>query len=291
MTNIVQRIAELQKMVDEGTMDPADRRKYLKEIDEMREILTWVGYQCSHVAEGDYDRDTRELTFVMKNTTRYHFKTLNFTLIAGDDGKEENIPITIADWKPRQTKDIKIYHDFNNDWSYKARKVIKLKNHANSVEYDLFDKHANRNTGLTEGETRKLVTGYSKKQGYLVSIRSFCETVREYDLRAKARRLESIVIDIFDLMAAQPDLRAQTRKFMVVYLPTVNRALDDYQEALAGNCRGEELEELRDKTHETLNLAITAFRKLKAKMEGGDREASDVDLDIMKKFMEEEGLI
>ena len=133
MKNIVKRIAELQKMVDGGLVDPAERRKYLKEIEEMEQILSWVGYQCSHLAEGTYDRETKELKFVMKNTTRFHFRTLNFTLIAGDAGAEEKIPVTVSDWKPRKTKEISIYHNFSNDWSYKTRKVIQLKNHANSV--------------------------------------------------------------------------------------------------------------------------------------------------------------
>ena len=290
MTNITKRIAELQRIVEgsRGELSPADRRQILKEIDAMKEILTWVEYQCSHLSEGSYDSETKELKFVMKNTTRYHFKTLNFTLIAGEDTK---IPITVADWRPRKTKEISFYHNFNEDWSYQTRKVIKLKNHADSVEYELFDRRANWKTGLEDGETRKMPTGYSKKQGYLVSIRSFCETVPEYDLKAKARRLEGIIIDIFVLMANKPELRAQTRNFMIVYLPTVNRVLDEYQKASAKNEAGEEIEELRRKTHETLNLAITAFRKLKAKMENGDKDATSVDIDIMKKFMEEEGLV
>lgn len=293
MINIVRRIAELQKIVDNsnGYMEPEERRKIHKEIQEMQEILEWVGYQCSHLAEGTYDSDTKELKFVMKNTTRFHFKTLNFTLIAGESGRDQKIPVTITDWRPRKTKDISIYHNFNNDWSYQTRKVLKMSNNANSVEYELFDRKANKNTGLENGETRKLVTGYSKKQGYLISIRNFCETVPDLDLRAKARRMEFIMVDIFDMMTAKPDLKSQTRKFMIVYLPTVNRIMEEYLKAVSGNTQGEDLDELRNKTHEALDLAIKSFKKLKEVMGYGNNEGTEIDLEIMKKLMQEEGLV
>ena len=293
MINITRRIDELQKIVDgnDDRMEPDVKRKYLAEIREMKTILNWIAHQCSDLAEGTYNSGSKELKFVMKNTTRFHFRTLNFSLIAGEGGTEKTIPVTVTDWRPGRTKQISIYHDFNNDWSYRTRTVIKLKNRADSVEYELAGSRSGRNAGLKGSGARNHVTGYSKKQGYLVTIRSFCDNVPEYDLRAKARRLEGLIIDIFDIMSKRQDLRARTRKFMVVYLPTVCRTLDDYQSALTGNNTGEEMKALREKTHETLNLSITAFQNLKEDIGGADRAESEVDLEIMKTMMREEGLL
>ncbi len=287
--NITRRIDELQDVMDRygPTLSEADRAKYLREINEMKKTLRLVEQQCSQLAEGDYDSEKRELRFIMKNTTRLHFRELGFTLIAGG----EKIPVVITDWRPGEKKTIRIYHDFNDDWHYKTMNVIRLKNHADSVEYALYDPSAARNTGLEGGETRKRPTGYSEKQGYLVSIRSFCEKVTQLDLRAKARRLEGLIIDIFDIMSARPELRTRTRKFMVVYLPMVNRALAEYQKAASGNGSEADLVAFAERTHETLDLALTAFRKLKEKLNDGEIEESEVDLEIMKRFMKEEGLL
>ena len=115
--------------------------------------------------------------------------------------------------------------------------------------------------------------------------------MKEYDLRAKARELESVIIDIFDIMEEKPELTGRTRKFMVVYLPTVNRMMNDYQKASSRNVNGQDVGELRDRTHEAMNVAIVAFGKLKEELTRSDVEESEVDLDIMKSFMKEEGLI
>ncbi len=290
MINIVKRIDEIQKIVDKygDSMEPSSRNKYLKEIKDMREILDWIEYQCTHLYEGTYNSDSREMTFTMKNTTRFHFRVLSFALITYDGKK---IRINVNDWRPRRAKKISFYHDFNNDWHFKTMNVIRFKNHAESVEFDLYDPRAAEKTGLEGGEQRRIVDGISKKQGYLVSIRSFIESVKEYDLRAKARELESVIIDIFDIMEEKPELTGRTRKFMVVYLPTVNRMMNDYQKASSRNVNGQDVGELRDRTHEAMNVAIVAFGKLKEELTRSDVEESEVDLDIMKSFMKEEGLI
>jgi|GEM_PF-5086265 len=290
MTNIIKRISEIEDIINRyGTsMEPATRKKYLKEIEDMKEILSWIEYQCSHLYEAIYVSDSREMSFVMKNTTKHYFRTLKFDLVTYDDKK---IHITVNDWRPRKTRKITFYHDFNNDWHYKTMNVIRFKSNADSIEYELYDEDANRNTGLLEGESRQVVSGISRKQGYLVAIRSFCESVEEYDLRAKARELEDIIIDIFDIMKEKPELTGQTRKFMVIYLPTVNRTMNDYQKAVSRNVNSADVVELRGKTHEALDLAVVAFRKLKEDLTRSDVEESEVDLDIMRSFMKEEGLI
>ena len=290
MINIVKRIDELEKIVNEYgvSMDPSTRRKYLKEIEEMREILSWVEYQCSHLYEGTYISDSCEMSFVMKNTTRYHFRTINFTLVTYDN---KDIKISVSDWRPRKTRKITFYHDFNSDWHFKAMNAIRFKSNANSVEYELYDEEANRNTGLEGGEQRRAVCGVSKKQGYLVAIRGFCRDVKEYDLRAKARELENVIIDIFEIMNEKPEHRGRTRKFMVVYLPTISKVMSDYRKAASRNVDSGDVRELREKIHETLDISLVAFRKLKEELTQNDIEESEVDLDIMKSFMKEEGLI
>ena len=294
MINIVKRIDEIEKIIDQygNSMDPASRRRHLGEIEDMREILSWIEYQCAHPYEAIYVSDSREMSLVMKNTTKHHFRTLNFSLVTYDD---KEIKISVNDWRPKKTKKIVFYHDFNSDWHYQTMNVTRFRNDANSVECELYDwsaaPHAAGNKVQEDGGSPRETRGISRKQAYLVAIRSFCETIDEYDLRAKARELEDITIDIFDIMDEKPEMSGQTRKFMVVYLPTVNRMMNDYRKAVSRNVRSEDVRELRANTHEALNLAIVAFRKLKENLTQNNVEEKEVDLDIMRSFMKEEGLI
>ena len=288
--NILRRIDELQNIMNQRgrSLSDAERAGYTREMDEMKTILTWVGEQCTRLGEGDYNSETRELKFEMKNTTRYHFKTLSFTLIAGE-GTE--IPVTAIDWRPRELKTIYFYYDFNSDWSYRTMREIRLKNRADSVEYELMDPESEGREAPEEAPVRERPAGYSKNQGYLVSVRSFCGSVRQLDLRAKARQLEAILIDLFDIMGENPNQREQTRKFRVVYLPAVNRVLTEYQKAELHNTPEDELAAMGEKVHETLDTALTAFRNLRVKLQSGKAESSGVELEIMKRLMREEGLL
>ena len=260
MTNITKQIADIEKTINSGYCSPTEIEKYKKQIAELRSIVEWLSYQCSALYQATYDNETKELIIKMKNTTRFHFKTVAFCIETRD---KTQIPITVIDWKPNRTKSINFFHDFNNDEGYRTRKSLKLSIDINTVEYEFYDGKAYFNTGNDTDEKYVKPNKYSKTQEYLVIIRNFCDAATEYDMKAKARMLEDLLISIYDKVALKPELVTKINKLNELYLPTICKGLDNYVDAVNKGLLGDNIESIKNNADDVLTTAVIAAKKIK----------------------------
>lgn len=288
MKNITKQIADIEKNINSGNYSQADIENYRKQIKELRAIMDWLSYQCSALYQAMYDNETKELSMKMKNTTRYHFQTVCFSIETRD---KTQIPITVVNWKPNATKTISFFHDFNNDEGYKTRKSLKLSIDVNSIGYEFYDGKAYFITGNNDDKRYVKPSKYAKVQGYLVIIRNFCDTAKEYDLKAKARMLEDALISIYDKVAQNPELTTKISKLEEVYLPVICKNLDNYVDVEKKGVVGENADHIKRNADDTLTAAVIATRKIRDDLFSTAVMDSAIDSTVMKELMRKEGLI
>ena len=138
-------------------------------------------------------------------------------------------------------------------------------------------------------------------------LNSFCEKVPEYDLKAKGRMIQKLLVDIFEAVRKDPELESKTGRLMNIYLPNVRSTMHSYLQAVSGGAIGgaaggvsgstaggtssEKIDELRKSLHETLNILIKALNELIRRFHSDSADESNVNLDLLKKFMQEDGLL
>ena len=131
----------------------------------------------------------------------------------------------------------------------------------------------------------------NNRQFYIDKIRVFYNTVDRYDLKAKARRVEHLLIMIFDREDNHPEQKKKTTRLVRTYLPTITKALDRYVEMQEGQLGGEGREQMQDSINELLNLSIQAFTDIQEKMYSDDVIETSVDIKVLKTLMQQEGLV
>ena len=288
MINITNRIDELNGIIASGNCVSSDLNEYSRQIKEMRTILEWLNYQCSALSQATYDNETKELSMKMKNTTKQHFRIVRFELETSDLTK---IPISVNNWKPNETKAISFFHDFNNDIGYKTRKTMKLSIDVHSVEYDLYDKNALHNTGNDNDDQFVTPGEYSRAQSFLTIIRIFYKTVPDYDLKAKARKLEGLIISIYDRVALKSELNSKISKLEEIYLPGICKSLDNYTDVVNKGTVGSNANDLKMVTTKALNMAVKSTTKLKDELYSGSFVESAVDVTAIEDLMKRDGLL
>ncbi len=288
MINITDRIKALTKIIESGNCTPSDANDYRKQVQEMKSIVGWLNYQCTALYQAKYDNETKELQMKMKNTTKYRFRIVRFDITTEDSS---HIPITVNDWSPNSTKTISFFHDFNYDYGYKTRKTIKLTIDSKSVEYDLYDANAYKHTGNDNEKRFIQPSRYSKTQGYLTIVRNFYSAVTEYDLKAKSRMLEDLIITIYDRVSIKPELITKIIKLEEIYLPTVCRSLDNYIDVIKKDAAGNNTNEIVKIARNNLDIAIVALTNLKEELYSSAILENTIDTIVMKSMMREEGLL
>ena len=129
------------------------------------------------------------------------------------------------------------------------------------------------------------------RQEYIDSLRSFYEFTNKPDLKAKVRRLESEIIDIFLKTENDPSSADKARKFFTYYLPTISNVLEKYKSMESLELRGESMGRIVKDTHDLLNISNTAVSNLKESLFEKDLINSSVDLDVMKSMLIQDGLL
>lgn len=129
------------------------------------------------------------------------------------------------------------------------------------------------------------------RQYYIDKIRRFYKSVDRYDMRAKARKIEHLLILIFDREDSNPEQKRRTSRLLSTYLPTITKAMDRYVEMQKGDLQGEGREQMQKSVNELLNLSIQALSEIQEKMYADDVIDTSVDVKVMKTLMQQEGLI
>ena len=143
--------------------------------------------------------------------------------------------------------------------------------------------------------------------------------------------IQELLVDIFEAVRMDPDLESKTGRLMNIYLPNVRSTMHSYLQAVSGGTAGGaagytasgrsgntaggtagytasgrsgntaggaaggtstgKIDELRKSLHETLNILIKALNELIRRFHSDSADESNVNLDILKKFMKEDGLL
>ena len=138
---------------------------------------------------------------------------------------------------------------------------------------------------------KQLVDEPNRRQHYIDKLRSFYNSVDQYDMKAKARRVEHLLIMIFDREDSHPEQKKKSTRLIGTYLPTLSKALDRYIEMQNGELKGEGREQMQKSINELLNLSIQAFTEIQEKMYADDVIETSVDIKLMKTLMQQEGLV
>ena len=129
------------------------------------------------------------------------------------------------------------------------------------------------------------------RQDYVDSLRSFYEFTDNPDLKAKVRRLESEMIDVFRKTGDDPSSADKARKFFTYYLPTISSVLEKCKSMESLDLKGESMKRIVNDTHDLLNIANTAVSKLKESLFEKDLIDSSVNVDVLKTMLKQDGLI
>lgn len=319
--NIMKRLEELNRKEDQFyTMSPEEINDISIELEKLKILLEWLQEQLKNIDEGGYNTESKRVAFNMKNTTPYCFKKVAFPMLISN---KDTVPVEIFNWSQDEVKEIVFYYDFDNDPAYARNKSVNLSTDANDIEIEFYEKGAGSKTGNAVEKPYRYPVGFSEKQGYIVFLNSFCEKVPEYDLKAKGRMIQKLLVDIFEAVRMDPDLESKTGRLMNIYLPNVRSTMHSYMQAVSGGTAGGaagytasgrsgntaggsaggaaggsaggtstgKIEELRKSLHETLNILIKALNELIRRFHSDSADESNVNLDILKKFMQEDGLL
>ena len=137
----------------------------------------------------------------------------------------------------------------------------------------------------------KQLNGDNDRQYYIDKIRDFYKTVDRYDMRAKARKIEHLLIMIFDREDSNPNQKKKTSRLIRTYLPTITKAMDRYAEMQKGDLQGEGRDQMQKSVNELLNLSVQALAEIQDKMYSDDVIDTSVDVKVLKTLMQQEGLI
>lgn len=311
--NIMKRLEELNRKENQFyTMSPDEINDISIELEKLRTLLEWLQEQLKNIDEGGYNTESKKVAFNMKNTTPYCFKKVYFPLLIS---KKDTVPVEIFNWSQDEVKEIVFYYDFDNDPAYARNKSVNLSTDVNDIEIEFYEKGVAGKTGNAVEKPYRYPTGFSEKQGYIVFLNSFCEKVPEYDLKAKGRMIQKLLVDIFEAVRKDPELESKTGRLMNIYLPNVRSTMHSYLQAVSGGTAGgaiggaaggtaggvagstaggtssEKIDELRKSLHETLNILIKALNELIRRFHSDSADESNVNLDLLKKFMQEDGLL
>jgi len=137
----------------------------------------------------------------------------------------------------------------------------------------------------------KQFKGDNDRQYYIDKIRDFYKTVDRYDMRAKARKIEHLLIMIFDREDSNPSQKKKTSRLIRTYLPTITKAMARYVEMQKGDLQGEGRDQMQKSINELLNLSVQAFAEIQDKMYSDDVIDTSVDVKVLKTLMQQEGLV
>jgi hypothetical protein len=110
-------------------------------------------------------------------------------------------------------------------------------------------------------------------------------------MRAKARKIEHLLIMIFDREDSNPSQKKKTSRLIRTYLPTITKAMARYVEMQKGDLQGEGRDQMQKSINELLNLSVQAFAEIQDKMYSDDVIDTSVDVKVLKTLMQQEGLV
>lgn len=129
------------------------------------------------------------------------------------------------------------------------------------------------------------------RQHYIDKIRRFYNSVDRYDMRAKARKIEHLLIMVFDREDSNPEQKRRTSRLLSTYLPTITKAMDRYVEMQKGDLQGTSRDQMQKSVNELLNMSVQALSEIQEKMYADDVIDTSIDVKVLKTIMQQEGLI
>ncbi|MEG0014838.1 MAG: 5-bromo-4-chloroindolyl phosphate hydrolysis family protein [Cellulosilyticaceae bacterium] len=112
-----------------------------------------------------------------------------------------------------------------------------------------------------EKETSSSKVSPLMKEGleYIKALREVNEEIPGEIISAKLRRLETIIIKIFDSVERNPKYTSDMKKFMEYYLPTTLKLVNAYREFERVDIQGENITTAKAEIEETLDTINEAF--------------------------------
>ena len=131
----------------------------------------------------------------------------------------------------------------------------------------------------------------AERQAWLDALRYFYNNAMRYDMRAKARKIEHLLVDIFDIEDMHPEQEYPTEKLERLYMPIIIKSLNRLIEMEKTNVVGENKEEMVKSITELLNDSTTALAEMRDKMYSNDVFDTTADIKVLRTIMRQDGLL
>ena len=130
-----------------------------------------------------------------------------------------------------------------------------------------------------------------ERRDALDCIEVFCRDVNRLDMRTKARRVEQLLISIFDREDSRPEQMAHTEKLKKTYLPITLKSLNRYLEMQNNQIEGESFDEMGIAITRLLNSITVAMTEIREKMFEDDMTGISIDVNVLQTLMKQDGLL
>jgi 5-bromo-4-chloroindolyl phosphate hydrolysis protein len=145
---------------------------------------------------------------------------------------------------------------------------------------------------LTGIDKKKLADTLEEGRLRLREMRSYTSKIRDYRVRKKANGVYQAASDIFENFKDDPRDIKKARQFLNYYFDSAITILKKYIELKDKKIKidSPELEETLSKVESTLDTVKTAFEKQLAKLQENDVMDLDIEIEVLKKTLQAEGL-
>ncbi len=137
---------------------------------------------------------------------------------------------------------------------------------------------------------KKLDDTLKEGQMKLREMRSYTSKIRDYRVRKKANGVYQAASDIFENFKDDPRDIKKARQFLNYYFDSAITILKKYIELKDKKIDSPELEETLSKVESTLDTVKAAFELQLAKLQENDVMDLDIEIEVLKKTLQAEGL-
>ncbi len=168
--------------------------------------------------------------------------------------------------------------------------------HGPIEENALFCKHCGKQLkdNAAVKEAKEQAEAQKKQEEKRKHIRELSELVKEIDEKeftAKLTELKDMSEKIFQKVEEDPDLAANFRKFINIYMPTIINAVRTYKSVRSADYNIDETIESRKDALDALDMGIGASRTLLGQIYDADQLNVSVELEMLRRMMAADGLV
>ena len=154
--------------------------------------------------------------------------------------------------------------------------------------------HCGKQIKATDEQIDQTVNNKSTKVGdkaFITEIEALIKNIGEQEFVEKLTVLKDVSEKIYDRVKDDDDSVSSIRKFANIYMPAIINAVKTYESVRDADCSIDETLESRKDAMDALDMGVDASKKLLNQLYQPDQLNVSVELEMLKRMMEADGLI